>query len=86
MKKCFEGIAKLSFTEEMEVTMIKSSEDEHVTLEDIIDTVAARGQVEKWLVELETVMKKSVRAQVKSIFLLLYIVTIFVFLKVKFFT
>lgn len=41
-----------------------SSEQEQVDLEDIIDTSAAKGQVEKWLVELETDMKKSVRAQV----------------------
>ena len=65
LKKCFEGIAKLAFTELMEVTTMLSSEGESIVLEDIIDTVAARGQVEKWLAELETDMKKSVRAQVK---------------------
>ncbi|XP_047370603.1 dynein axonemal heavy chain 7-like isoform X1 [Vespa velutina] len=64
LKKCFEGIAKLSFTEKMEATMMESSEGEMVLFEDIIDTVAARGQVEKWLLQLEIVMKKSVRAQV----------------------
>lgn len=41
-----------------------SSEEEEIVLEDIIDTAAARGQVEKWLLELETDMKKSVKAQV----------------------
>ena len=66
MKKCFEGIAKLNFTETMEVTSMISSEDEQVVLEEIIDTSAAKGQVEKWLVELESDMKRSVRAQVKK--------------------
>lgn len=64
MKKCFEGIAKLSFTDIMEATAMISSEGEKIVLEDVIDTTAARGQVEKWLLELETDMKKSVKAQV----------------------
>jgi len=48
----------------MEATAMISSEEEVIILEDIIDTAAARGQVEKWLLELESNMKKSVKAQV----------------------
>ncbi|KAK1116859.1 hypothetical protein K0M31_018020 [Melipona bicolor] len=41
-----------------------STEDEEVKLIERISTAAARGQVEKWLIELETIMRKSIRKEV----------------------
>ncbi|XP_053982409.1 dynein axonemal heavy chain 7 [Hylaeus volcanicus] len=61
LKKCFEGIHRLKFNEDLEVLAMTSTEDEEVDLVDIISTSAARGQVEKWLIELEAIMRRSVR-------------------------
>ncbi|XP_011505820.1 PREDICTED: dynein heavy chain 7, axonemal [Ceratosolen solmsi marchali] len=66
LKKCFEGIAKLTFDDDLNVYEMGSSEGELVPLCDIISTVAARGQVEKWLIDLEIGMKKSIKDRVNK--------------------
>ncbi|XP_010216373.1 PREDICTED: dynein heavy chain 3, axonemal [Tinamus guttatus] len=61
LKKCFEGIAKLEFTEALEIIGMISSEKEVVPFIDKIYPVKAKGMVEKWLLQVEEMMLASVR-------------------------
>lgn len=45
---------------------MRSSEGEEIELVEVISTTKAKGQVEKWLLELESIMKKSVHMKVKE--------------------
>ncbi|XP_078090943.1 dynein axonemal heavy chain 3-like [Mustelus asterias] len=59
LKKCFEGIAQLTFNVEKEITHIVSAEGERVELVLRVNPSRAKDLVEKWLYEVEKAMKMS---------------------------
>ncbi|XP_074238057.1 dynein axonemal heavy chain 3 isoform X3 [Saimiri boliviensis] len=61
LKKCFEGIAKLEFTDNLEITGMISSEKETVPFIQKIYPANAKGMVEKWLQQVEQMMLASLR-------------------------
>ena len=58
MKKCFEAVREVEFTEKITMTSMISVEGEQVPLCKEIDP-AETGAVEKWMLEFEDVMKDS---------------------------
>ena len=66
LKKCFEGISRLQFEENLDIVGVFSSEGEKVMLSQAISTAAAKGAVEKWLLQVQEVMTVSVRDVVEK--------------------
>uniref|UniRef100_A0A2K5HID3 Dynein axonemal heavy chain 3 n=1 Tax=Colobus angolensis palliatus TaxID=336983 RepID=A0A2K5HID3_COLAP len=61
LKKCFEGIAKLEFIDNLEIVGMISSEKETVPFIQKIYPANAKGMVEKWLQQVEQMMLASMR-------------------------
>lgn len=61
MKKCFEGIYRLVFTEDLIITAMISAENEQVPFISHIRPLDARGMVEKWLIQVEHQMLASLK-------------------------
>ncbi|CAF0812221.1 unnamed protein product [Brachionus calyciflorus] len=66
LKKCFEGISKLEFTEQQEINAMISAEREVVPFRSKISPAKARGMVEKWLIQVEDQMIESIRYIIKD--------------------
>ncbi|KAH8862796.1 Dynein heavy chain 3, axonemal [Schistosoma japonicum] len=61
LKKCFEGISRLMFTEQQEIIGMISAESESVPFVTKIHPAKSKGMVEKWLLQVEDVMLCSLR-------------------------
>ena len=60
--KCFEGISKLQFDGKLIIHGMISVEGEKVPFNETLDPQAANGMVEKWLLQVEGMMKESISA------------------------
>lgn len=68
LNKCFEGINRLKFDEKLDIHSMLSIEKEEVQFLNIISTEAAKGSVEKWLLQVQGEMLAAVRDQIKKSF------------------
>lgn len=59
LKKCFEGIDKVKFLDDLKIDRIISPEGEEIILNSLVDPV--EKNVEHWMLELEGLMRDSVR-------------------------
>jgi dynein heavy chain len=66
LKKLFEGIAKLDFDAKVDIHAMMSSEGEKIKFIRSISTSETKGAVEKWLIQVEDVMLKSVKQVIEQ--------------------
>ncbi len=58
----------MDFNEEQEILSIKSSHGEEIKLSKTVSTAKARGQVDRWLADLDKQMKDSLQKEFKTAF------------------
>ena len=66
LKKLFEGIAKLDLDAKVDIHGMMSSEGEKIAFIRSISTSETKGAVEKWLIQVEDIMLKSVREVIEK--------------------
>ena len=68
MDKCFEGIYRVMFSDRDEVYGLISAEGEEVELDKKIDVNEGdkKGNVEKWMLEIESIMRRSLKGICKE--------------------
>lgn len=67
LKKCFEGVNTLEFSQpNNDIISLRSSEGESLKLNVAISTEKAKGQVEKWLLQVENGMMESIQSTIKA--------------------
>ena len=60
LKKCFEGVDRLTFNDSLVITDMASVEGEAIPFKTPVDTNKARGSVERWLLDVEAGMFASI--------------------------
>lgn len=60
LKKCFEGINRLQFDDQLDILAMYSSEMEKVDFSQVISTSVMHSAVEKWLLQVQEVMVMSI--------------------------
>lgn len=60
LKKCFDGVAKVRFTSDLQVVALVSHTEQELLLCEPVDTVCHRGHVEKWFANVEKTMKNTI--------------------------
>jgi dynein heavy chain len=66
LKKCFEGINALTFQENLDITHMLSVEKEVVEFTRTTNPKAAKGNVERWLIEVEHLMRETLKVEIIS--------------------
>ena len=68
LRKIFEGISELEFSKDLDVLAMVSRESERVPLSRTFNPKSAAGNVERWLLDCEQIMRETLKHVIKQSF------------------